>query len=255
MSFTHDTFAKGGRHFYGARLGILMLETQFPRITGEIGNANTWPFPVQFKVVRGASAERVVCRSAEGLLERFIDGAKELIADGADGITTSCGFLSIFQQEIADACDVPVATSSLLQAQMIQSLLPAEKRVGILTMSAGNLSEQHLKAASVPEGSPVVGLESSEEFYRVILNDEEEMDVAKAEQDLLAAADRLVGQHADVGAILLECTNMSPYSSAISGQTRLPVFDIVSFLNWFHSGLRPRNFGLSSRSGYGFTDF
>ena len=254
MSFARSTIARGGRPFYGARLGVLMLETRFPRITGEVGNANTWPFPVHYKIVRGASAEHVVRRGAEGLLESFITAAREVIADGVDGITTSCGFLSIFQQEIADACDVPVATSSLMQARMIQSMLPKDRRVGILTISAADLSRAHLDAAGVPEGAPVVGLEDSKEFYRVILNDEPEMDVAQAQQDLLQAAARLVEQHPETGAILLECTNMSPYSFAIAQETGRPVYDIVTFIKWFHSGLRPQNFGLAARSGHGFTD-
>ena len=88
--------AHGGRAVYGARLGILMLEARFPRIPGDMGNAETWPFPVLYRVVRGASPDRVVVRGAEGLLDAFIEAARELVAIGADGITTNCGFLSVF---------------------------------------------------------------------------------------------------------------------------------------------------------------
>src|ERR1043165_1563272 len=93
--------AHGGKAIYGAALGILMLEARFPRIPGDMGNAGTWPFPVLYRVVRGASPELVVRRRAEGLLERFLDAAQELVALGADGITTNCGFLSLFQAELA----------------------------------------------------------------------------------------------------------------------------------------------------------
>ena len=47
--------ARGGKAVYGAALGILMLQARFPRIPGDMGNALTWPFPVLYKVVRGAS--------------------------------------------------------------------------------------------------------------------------------------------------------------------------------------------------------
>src|SRR5437762_13535755 len=93
--------AWGGKTLYGARVGILMLETQFPRIPGDMGNAETWPFPVLYKVVPGASPRRVVCEQAEGLLDEFLAAAAELVRLGADGITTTCGFLSLFQREIA----------------------------------------------------------------------------------------------------------------------------------------------------------
>ena len=74
---------------------------------------------------------------------------------GADGITTNCGFLSLFQEKMAEAVNVPVATSSLMQTQMVQSLLPKTKRVGILTIHKPSLTEEHLKAfkcSSVRDG-------------------------------------------------------------------------------------------------------
>ena len=104
--------ARGGKAIYGAPLGILMLDARFPRIPGDVGNAATWPFPVIYRVVSGASPERVVLNGARGLLPDFIDAAKELVRLGAEAITTTGGFLSLFQKEIAAAVGVPVATSS-----------------------------------------------------------------------------------------------------------------------------------------------
>ena len=217
----------GGKPVFGAAVGILMLEAQFPRIPGDLGNALTWPFPVLYRVVRGASPDRVVRRRAEGLLPAFLEAARELVATGADGITTNCGFLSLFQRELAAAAGVPVATSSLMQAATIQSLLPPGRKVGILTVSAESLTREHLRAAGVPEGSPVMGTEGGREFTRVILGDERELDPVAAEADLLEAAERLLALHPEVGALLLEC---------------LPVFDMAGFVAWFQNGLRPRRF-------------
>src|SRR5689334_23474677 len=126
-----------------------MLEARFPRIPGDMGNAQTWPCPVLYKVVPGASPRRVVCDKAAGLLDAFLDAAAELVRLGADGITTNCGFLSLYQREIAAHAGVPVATSSLLQIPFIQKLLPPGKRVGVLTISAATLSSEHLRAIDV----------------------------------------------------------------------------------------------------------
>jgi Asp/Glu/hydantoin racemase len=232
----------GGKAVYGAKIGILMLEARFPRIPGDMGNATTWPFPVLYKVVRGASPDLVVRRRAEGMLPAFLEAADELIADGADGITTNCGFLSLFQAELAAHCRVPVAASSLLQATLIQSLLAPGKRVGIITVSAESLTAEHLRAAGVALDTAVVGTESGCEFCRVLLNNEMELDVDLARQDLLAAGRELVAKHPQVGAVLLECTNMPPYSRDLQQALGLPVFDIVSFINWFHASLAPQNF-------------
>ena len=235
--------ARGGKSLYGARVGILTLETRFPRIPGDMGNAETWPFPVLYKIVSGASPRRVVCHRAEGLLDEFLSAAGELVQFGADGITTTCGFLSLYQHQIAAHVGVPVATSSLMQIPLIERVLPPGKRVGVLTVSAANLTEEHLVAVGADPATPVVGTDSGSEFTRVMINDEERLDVAAAERDILAAGDALVSRHPDVGAVLLECTNMVPYARALSERLRLPVFSIYSFVSWFQSALVPRDFG------------
>jgi len=235
--------AWGGKTLYGARVGILMLETRFPRIPGDMGNAETWPFPVLYKVVPGASPRRVVCEKAAGLLDEFLSAADELARLGADGITTTCGFLSLYQGEIAAHVGVPVATSSLMQIPFIERVLPPGKRVGVLTVSAANLTAEHLRAAGADPATPIVGTDGGSEFSRVMINDEERLDVAAAERDILTAGDRLVASHDGIGAVLLECTNMVPYAHALSQRLRLPVFSIYTFVTWFQSGLVPREFG------------
>src|SRR5919198_1700691 len=149
--------AWGNKTLYGARVGILMLETRFPRIPGDMGNAESWPFPVLYKVVPGASPRRVVCDRADGLLDAFLYAAEELVQLGADGITTTCGFLSLYQRELAAHIGVPVATSSLMQIPFIERVLPPGKRVGVLTVSSANLTEEHLRAAGAEPATPVVG--------------------------------------------------------------------------------------------------
>lgn len=232
-----------------ACLGILMLESRFPRIVGDIGNPSTWPFPVRYRVVKGASPDRVVRHQATGLLDAFCDAADQLVAEGVDGISTTCGFLVLFQDDIARRCGVPVATSSLMQAPFIERLLPPGKRVGILTISAEALSPAHLDAAGVAPDTPIVGADGGAEFSRVILGDLPELDTSKAEQDITSAGRTLVETNPEVGAILFECTNMAPYAHALRAELGLPVFDVYSFLTWFHSGLAPRNFNAIADRG------
>jgi selT/selW/selH-like putative selenoprotein len=191
---TNSRLAHGGKAIYGARLGILMLEARFPRIPGDMGNAETWPFPVLYRVVTGASPQRVVREKAAGLLPEFIAAARELVALGADGITTNCGFLSLYQKELAAAVSVPVATSSLMQVPMIQITLPRGKRVGVLTVNAATLTPEHLTAIGVDPSVPVVGTDAGREFTRVMIDNELTMDVTAAEADIVdAVPDRTGG--------------------------------------------------------------
>lgn len=200
-------------------------------------------FSVLYKVVAGASPQRVVRERASGLLEPFLDAARDLVRLGADGITSNCGFLSLFQDEIAAAAGVPVAISSLMQVPMVDRMLPPGRRAGILTISAPSLTAEHLAKAGVPADTPIMGTENGREFTRAILGNEAELDVAAAEQDILEAGAALTAKHPEIGAIVLECTNMPPYARALSQQLGMPVFDIHSFVAWFHAGIAPRDFG------------
>ena len=235
--------ARGGKFIYGAPLGILMLEARFPRIPGDMGNGSTWPFPVLFRVVRGASPIRVVEQGAVGLLDAFVEAARDLVDLGAEGITTNCGFLSLFQRELAEAVQVPVATSSLMQVPWVQATLPPGQRVGVITVNKAGVTPRHLEAAGVPLDVPMEGTEGGREFFRVLIRAEkEDLDVDLARQDILDAAARLVARHPKIGAIVLECTNMPPYAADVAEATGLPVHDIYSMICWFQAGLRPRRF-------------
>lgn len=244
LSGMNSPIARGGKAIYGAPLGILMLEARFPRIAGDMGNATTWPFPVLYRVVKGASPERVVLQGAIGLLDAFLAAAEELVSVGAEAISTNCGFLSLFQRELAAHVGVPVATSALLQVPWVQATLPPGQRVGVITVSAPSLTPRHLEAAGVPLDTPIIGTEGGREFFRVLVRGEsQDMDVALAQADILQAGRTLVARHPDVGAIVLECTNMPPYAHALREALGLPVFDIYSMITWWHAGLRPRVFG------------
>lgn len=231
--------ARGGQAVYGAAIGILMLEARFARVPGDMGNALTWPFPVQYRVVRGASPERVVLHQAEGLLPQFLDAASDLVAHGCAAITTNCGFLSLFQRELAAHAGVPVATSALMQVPWVQATLPPGKRVGVVTISAGSLTAAHLEAAGAPADTPVVGCEGGRELFAVLIRGQrEDLDTQAAEADVVDAARALVAAHPAVGAIVLECTNMPPYAAAVRAATGLAVFDSVTLVTWLWGAVR-----------------
>jgi hypothetical protein len=237
---------RGGFNQYGFTVGILMLDTRFPRIPGDMGHAATFPFPVRYHRVPGAVPDLVVRRGAAGLLPAFVDGARRLEREGVGAITTNCGFLVRYQAELAAAVRVPVLTSSLLLVPLVHRMLAPGRRVGILTVDAAALGPEHLRGAGIgPEIALAIGgLEGEKEFTRVLLGDELELDVDQAREEHVRVARRLVAEHPDVGALVLECTNMPPYAQDVQRATGLPVLDIVSLVTLAHAalaaGLPPR---------------
>jgi hypothetical protein len=214
-------------------LGIIMLETRFPRIPGDIGNPETFTFPVRKVVVHGASPQRVVMEADPTLLAPFIAAGWELIAEGATLLTTSCGFLALFQREMAAALPVPVLTSSLLQVAPVAATLQPGQKVGILTANGAALTPRHLEAVGASAvDTVIVGLEETREFAQVFLHNQETLNVAAARAEVLAAGRQLMTNHPDVGALVLECTNLPPFADDLRQLTGLPVFDITTLVNW-----------------------
>jgi Asp/Glu/hydantoin racemase len=223
----------GGRTVYGQALGILMLDTRFPRPPGDVGNATTWPFPVHYKIVKGAHPGRIMGPEPDPtLLKPFIEGARELESLGVRAITTSCGFLAIFQQELAAAVSIPVLTSALLQVPLAARLIRPDQRVGILT-EREELTERHFHGVGwSARDVPVVvkGLPPDAVFPTVFIENTTESDPSMLERELVDLATRLVVEHPDTGAIVLECTNFVPYSQAIRRAAGVPVFDLYTLV-------------------------
>ena len=230
---------RGGFNQYGFTVGILMLDTRFPRIPGDMGNATTFPFPVRYHRVSGADPDLVVRRGAEGLLPAFVAGAQALEREGVGAITTNCGFLIKYQDQLARAVRVPVFTSSLLLVPLVYRTLPAGQRIGLMTVNASTLTPAHLTAAGIGPEVPlaVVGMETEKEFTRALLDNELELDVDLAREEHIRVARRLMAAHPDIGAIVLECTNMPPYTADIQRETGRPVFDVLSLVTMFHAAL------------------
>lgn len=222
------------------RVGIIMLETAFPRIKGDIGNPDTFEFPVQLEVVKGASPERVVLQADPSLIEPFIEAGRSLISKGAEILTTSCGFLALFHNELTNELSVPIFSSSLLQVHMAQSTLNSKKAVGIITAHKGSLTQNHLSAIGIDRYNlEIIGMEKSEEFSSVFMKGKPTLDQEKCRKEMQETAMKLMEINPDVGAIVLECTNMPPYARMVRRATGgLPIFDMVTMINYAHSTLK-----------------
>ncbi len=224
-----------------AALGILLLDTRFPRIPGDIGNPSSYPYPVRLRVVQGATVPRVVSRSLDrGLLEPFVDAARALEQEGVRAITTSCGFLVLFQDELARQVRVPFFASSLLQIPLVYRLV--QRPIGIITADAGSLTPGHLRAAGVDPAVQVhiAGLEACSAFASAILHDGSTLDPVAVEAEVAEVAHQLVRTEPAIGAVVCECHNLAPYGPAIQRATSRPVFDIFSLIaQVIQAGLKP----------------
>jgi hypothetical protein len=232
-------------------IGVLCLDTAYPKIPGHIRNPDTFGFPVVYRVVEGATPERVVGQADPRLLQPFIDAARELEARGVAAITTSCGFLVIFQRELAGAVGVPIYSSSLIQLPMVHRMLRPGQKVGLLAARKRSLTRRHLEAIG-GESVPVcvAGMDDQPEFREVILEGRRiELDRDRLAREVLTEAGRLALAEPDMGALIIECTDLVPFAHAIQARIGMPVFDIVTLTNMVYRGLTRRSFDGAPAAG------
>ena len=218
------------------RVGVIMLDTRFPRPPGDIGNPETFGGRALYEIVPGAEANRVVRAGAPdpALLAPFLAARDRLVAAGAGLVTTSCGFLIRFQEALAADCKVAVVASSLVA---LPELAARHGPVGVITIHAGRLTPEYLAAAGAAADTPVEGVEAGRELAPKLLGDAPDLDLAAAERDVVEAGLRLKEKVPGLAAVLLECTNMPPYRAALAAALGLPVFDILTVLEARAPGL------------------
>ena len=215
-------------------LGILILDTRFPRIEGDIGNPASFDFPVIFQKLEGIGPSDAVSAEPDRprVMAALARNAQKLSDAGAVGISTSCGFLALFQNELASVSPVPVATSALLLIATLK-----DKKVGVLTASAKNLTARHFAAVGAPEDTPVEGMPEGGSFAATFLANGTTLDRVAVERETIQAGRALLQKHPALDAIVLECTNLPPYKAALKQALGIEVYDVLDLLRDFRRRL------------------
>jgi hypothetical protein len=230
--------ARKGQVGYGFSIGILMLDCNIPFVPGDVGNASTYDFPVQYLLVPGATGEAVIGRQDPALTPRMVEGAQQLVAQGVRAITADCAYMGAYQDAVAESVEVPVFMSSLMQVPLVLSMLRPDDKLAVLVANGGTVSDRLLEpvgiVGEVRERCVIRGLEDREHFRAFCLDEVGEIDVPAVEADMIATSRAVVEEHPDVKAFLFECSDMPPYSAAVQRATGLPVFDWIGFINYVH---------------------
>lgn len=237
-----DNRIQGGMNFYGYEMGILMLNSKFPREIGDVGNALSYEFPVIFRTIDRANVQNVVTNPDNSIIDEVMEAAKELENLGVKAISTSCGFLVIHQKKIAEKLSVPFFSSALLLLPLIENL--NNGKILVVTADSRSLGEEYFRSAGMRDTSRVIikGLQDMKEFSRVILNDASNMDMTKIAQEVRHAVSDGLNNHANVKSVLFECHNLPPYSRDISNEFHLPVFDYFTLIGMIHDSVSKKKF-------------
>ncbi len=212
-------------------LGIIMLDTKFPRPKGDVGHPETFGVSTHKDVFKGVWPAKVVKSAASLRQARMVSGFQGLVRNmqmrGVQAITTSCGFLVLLQKELQAVTKLPVVTSSLLQ---LPALLAQQPKVGVLTISASSLNSDYLRAAGVPKERLkdviIQGMPPEGEFVTKILGNQPTLDLAQASSEAVSAVLALKARAPELRSLVLECTNLPPYQAAMEAATGWQIFSL-----------------------------
>jgi hypothetical protein len=225
----------------GKPAGILKWEaghgvtlTQLEQMPGNVMHPETFAFPVRFREVEGSCYGTLIEHFDPALVPRSIRAARELAATGVKFISASCGFNIIMQSELADALDLPVCTSSLLQVPVVLRMLGRGAAVGIVTADRRHLADEHLRQAGITADMPVfiTGIEDVGEFQKIRQDPQATLDVEKFKREVIGTVRSLVREHPSIRALVVECTDLPPCSEALRQELGIPVFDYVTMMHW-----------------------
>ncbi|PLS02481.1 aspartate/glutamate racemase family protein [Neobacillus cucumis] len=235
--------ARKGQVSYGEAIGILLLDTFAPFIPGDVGNATTYSFPVRFRKVEGFSVTRLFNKDRT-VLDSLVEACQELVSEGVKAITGDCGYMALFQKELAERVEVPIFLSSLLQVPFISNMLSEDEKVGIICADSRILDSDLLEAAGVHASIPICvsGLENKENFYKAAIEEVGTLDAKQIEKEVVSAAKQMVENNPMVKAILLECSMLPPYAASVQEAINLPVFDYITMINYVYSSVVKKRF-------------
>ncbi len=213
--------------------------SQLESMPGNMLHPDTFDFDLRIARVEGADYKTIVESPSEAILKNMIVTARKLEKEGARAITTSCGFNAFFQKELADAVNIPVFASSLIQIPMVYSSLKPKQAVGVITADKQHLTKAHFINSGIPESIPIriASVAQVGEFAKLRDNPTAILDSNLFINQVVAVAEELVANNPEVGAIVLECTDLPPCAPAIRRATGLAVYDIVTLLKMVHDAI------------------
>jgi hypothetical protein len=234
---------RSGAVSYGQDIGILMLDCFCAFVPGDIGNAYTYDYPVLYHMVPGLTSP-IVHSGGKQAIDQLIDAAKFLEQQGVKAITSDCGYMLHYQEDVSAAVNIPVMLSPLLQLPFVASTIGKNQSIGILCANDKSM-DQSLIARAFPHPTRKVhvrGMNDKKDFWKAFIEDVGYLDTSAVEREMEEAATELVETHPDIGAIVLECSNMPPYTHIVGRVTGRPVFDFVSMIDHMRGAISPKTY-------------
>ena len=244
-----DVTGWDGRNVFGVTIGLVQMHVNLAMIPGNMGNATTFDFPILYRRMNARDVADVMAEEpTQNFADAVVEAAQWLELQGVRAIMGNCGFFGGYQNEVKARINVPFFSSSLMMLPMMVHSMPGNKKVGVITANGPQLIKTQaiqncgLSLDAKENRIVVMGCENGKEFSTSIMANTGRYNPAKVEQEIADVARQMLAENDDIGAILLECTELSPHAVAVQEATRLPVWDYTTLTKWIYSGCIRRPF-------------
>ncbi len=219
----------------GNAIGIIAINLIYPKLPGNVANATTFAFPVDYEVI-DLEIEQLFEADLRAV-EQIVEAARKLEARGVRAIVGACGYFANFQHQVQAAVNIPVVMSSLAQLPLISVSLRVDQKVAVLVADIKGATPALLENVNAKSNNVIfVDIGSLPEFHAIRYG-ETSLDNGALQRALIWRTQEVVKDHPEIGAILLECSDLPPYAAAIQASIGLPVFDFITLINWLHQSL------------------
>ncbi len=231
------------RTIAGFPIGIIAIDLVYPKLPGNVVNATTFSFPVLYE--RVSFEIEALFRGDPAIRDQIVAAAVRLEEQGVRAIIGACGFFAHFQKDVSAQVKVPVYLSSLCQLPIIGIGLKENQKVAVLAASGESVTPSMLeKVGASKEMCEVFDVGHLESFAPIRWG-KTTLDNGALTQDLEELAAQIRREHPEIGAILLECSDLPPYAAAIQRASGLPVFDFITLINWVeHAVVQKTYYGI-----------
>jgi len=238
---------QAGEPYAGCSIGVLVMDLWYPKVPGNVANSCTYDYPVSFKVISQEDCNTwELMKGDPRVLEPIIEKLREFEREGVRAVACACGYFARFQKELAASVNIPIWTSSLIQLPWIKIGLKDDQKIGIIC-AIEELADGNLFNAIGIEADRLVIKGMSKNMDKMsgfegIMNNAGPLDNGLLADQMAALAREMVEQHPEIGAFLIECSDLCPYSLDVQKAVSLPVFDFITMINWMHQGVSQKRY-------------
>lgn len=235
---------KKGQLEYGKYIGIILMDIFMPFPPGCPANASTFQYSVAYEKISGADISSLIYKKDKNLLDEFVSAGWKLIQKGVKAITGNCGFMILFQNELANEFPVPVFISSLLQISFISKIIKQQDKIGIIATHSNKLTPEmiDIAAGNLPNSIVIAGMENQKNFVETVHKEKGTMDFFKIQDEVIKVSSDLIKKNPDIKILVFECTDLCPFSYSVQQKLGLPIFDFTTMIDFVFASLNRKIF-------------